>query len=140
MRNIIFLFIGLLFLNCEKEAIVEEIIMEDTPCYDHDLVCKGYYEVELWFNDDDVPDNVIIAHDGFKAPLGQVMKFEAIDIPGWRFVGWRKLPNSYCEYKPLVDGDNPRIAYAYMHEKYMGNCNIGPLDIRLYSHYIKVLD
>mgnify|MGYP000321343083 CR=1 FL=1 len=141
MRNILLLSLFVIFAtSCVKEEIVilerEDIEIECNGV----PYCTGYYDVEIWFNNDDVPDNVIIAHNGHRADLGKVMSFEATDIPGWKFVGWYKFPNSYCEYQPLVDEGNPRIAYTYMHRKYMGNCNIGPQNIRLYAHYIQTLD
>jgi len=140
MKKIIFFLTALLSVSCEQEEIfiLEEEVYE-VECHG-DPRCTGYYDVDLWFNEDGVPKEAIIAHDGFRADLGEMMTFEATDVPGWKFIGFRKLPNSYCEWSPLVDEDNPRITYTYMHEKYMGNCNIGPRNIRLYAEYIKVFN
>lgn len=140
MKKVIFLLTILLSVSCEQEEIfIPEEEVYEVECHG-DPRCTGYYEVELRFNKDDVPTSLINAKDGFKADLGSLLTFEAMDAPGWKFVGWRKLPNSYCAYSPIVDEDNKRIAYTYMHEKYMGNCNIGPRNIKLYAEYIKTLN
>ena len=98
MKKVIFLFLSLLLFNCAKEdeLTYHELVQlamankpEVDPCFGQ-LKCLGYYEVELWFNLEGVPKEAIIAHDGFKADLGKIMTFEATDVPGWRFVGFRK--------------------------------------------------
>lgn len=140
MRKFIFLLIVLLSVSCQQEEVFtpEEVVYE-VECHG-DPICTGYYQVELRFNKEDVPSSLVIAKDGFRADLGSLLTFEATDAPGWKFVGWKRLPNSYCAYSPIVDEDNNRVAYTYMHEKYMGNCNIGPQNIKLYAEYIKTLD
>jgi hypothetical protein len=145
MKNLLLLSLLVTFItSCEKDdhdmshyALWDE--ETEVNCHGEPL-CLGYYEVSFRFNKEGAPDNLIIAHNGTRANLGELMKFEAVDVPGWKFITWRKMPNQYCEYSPLIDDEDPRIAYTFMHEKYMGNCNIGPQNIRLYAEYIQTLD
>ena len=140
MKKFIFILTVLLSVSCQKEEIFEEeIVVEEINC-NGNVRCLGVYNVEIWYDHDDNPKNLIVAKDGYSAKLGELLTFQGTSVPGWKFIGWRKMTNSYCEYSPLVDEDDPTIAYVYMHEKYMGNCNIGPMNVRIVAEYIKTLD
>jgi len=141
MKKLIFILTILLSVSCEKE---EEYIGAYNPmageCYEDDVICSGVYKVKIVYNYDDIPDELIIAEKGYSAKLGELLSFKGTSAPGYKFIGWRKVRNSYCSYSPLVDEDDPTVAYVYMHRNYMGNCNIGPFNVKIVAEYIKTLD
>jgi len=133
MKNTIYGLTILLFFSCETDFIT----FKDT------VLGKGIYTVEILTNIDmgeAEVDDYIIAQDGYSAKLGTTLVYEAIDVPGRKFVGWSRLPNCYGCYIPLVDDENPNITYVYMHEKYRGNNNTGPENVVIAANYIKTLE
>ena len=140
MRKYILLVTALLSVSCVKDEIAIEPEMSDgLECYGN-VACLGVYNVEIVYSHDDVPEGLIIAEDGYSAELGDPLSFRGTSAPGFKFIGWRKVRNSYCAYSPIVDQDDPTLAYVYMHEKYMGNCNLGPFNVKIVAEFIKTLD
>jgi len=140
MKKFIFIITVLLSVSCEKEEEYMGAYIPITGCYEDDVICSGVYNVTIVFNHDDVPGGLIVAEKGYSAELGELLSFKGTSVPGYKFIGWRKMRNSYCAYSPLVDEDDPSIAYVYMHRNYMGNCNIGPFNVKIVAEYIKTLD
>jgi len=140
MKKAIYVLTILLFFSCDW--LDEEDDCSKTNARDA-IWCLGVYTVEIWTNIDmgevEVED-YIIAKDGYSAKLGTTLTFEAIDIPGRKFIGWSRQYACYGCYQPLVDDENPNIAFVYMHEKYQGNNNFGPENVEILANYIKTLE
>ena len=78
--------------------------------------------------------------EGTSYEIGTLREIKANDGPGLRFLGWRKGPG-YCDYQPLVDPDDPRVAFIFKGDNYMGNCNAGNYhDVKITAEYIRVFD
>ena len=134
MKNTIYGLTILLFFSCETDDCSK------TNARDA-IWCLGVYTVDIWTNIDmSEAEDFIIAKDGYSAKLGTTLTFEAIDVPGWKFVGWSKRKKCYGCYIPLIDDENPNITYVYMHEKYQGNNNFGPENVSIDVNYIKTLE
>ncbi len=141
MKKIIYLLTILLLGSCGKEELFIEEVSQEKECRGiNEIHCLGIYNVEILSNYDDFPKDLIIAEDGYSADLGTVLTFKGTDKPGWRFLGWRKIKDSYCAYTPLVESDTPNIAHVYMHKNYTGNCNIGPINVKIVAEFVKTLD
>ena len=131
MKNTIYGLTILLFFSCETDFVT----------YGDTVRGKGIYTVDIYTTIDmSEAEDFIIAKDGYTAKLGTTLTFEAIDIPGWKFISWSKRKECYGCYQPLIDDENSNIAYVYMHEKYHGNSNIGPENVQIVANYIKTLE
>ena len=140
MKKAIYVLTILLFFSCETDFV----------SYGDTVLGKGIYTVDIWFNETveiwynenpvELPEGLIIAEDGYSAKLGTTLAFEALSVPGLKFIGWSKRKACYGCYQPLIDDENPNIAYVYMHEKYHGNSNIGPENVQIVANYIKTLE
>ena len=146
----------------------EEVVSELEACKRNGLnftYCTGRYQVQVRFGVSgnlNIPSDAIVAKsadilsgattecssstqypiDGskpcFEAKVGTVISLEARDLPGWRFVGWKRLKSSYCHDAPIVDQDEPRKAYLYMHEDFMGRCNRGMKNFVVVADYVEI--
>ena len=147
MKKAIYVLTILLFFSCDW--LDEEDDCSKTNARDA-VWCLGVYTVDIWFNETveiwynenpvELPEGLIIAEDGYSAKLGTTLAFEALSVPGLKFIGWSKRKACYGCYQPLIDDENPNIAYVYMHEKYHGNSNIGPENVQIVANYIKTLE
>ena len=141
MKKALYILTILLLGSCAKEELFIEEISQENKCRGiSEIHCLGVYSVEILSNYDDFPKDLIVAKDGYSAELGTTISFEGTNKPGWKFLGWRKIMDSYCAYNPLVESDTPNIAYVYMHKNYTGNCNIGPINVKIVAEFVKTLD
>ena len=137
MKKAIYVLTILLFFSCDWLDDCSNTNARDA------VWCLGVYTVDIWFNETveiwynenpvELPEGLIIAEDGYSAKLGTTLAFEAIDVPGLKFIGWSKRKACYSCYQPLIDDENPNITYVYMHEKYRG----GPQNVQIVANYIK---
>jgi len=120
MKNFILLITGLIFAtSCTND-------LED-----------DYFDVKLAY-ETVVSEDAIVAYDGWSGKYGQILTFEALDVEGYTFVGWKK-PQNYCMTYPIVDSENPRILYVDNPEGNGGNCNASYLNfIIIYPAYVRV--
>jgi len=120
MRNYILILAIALFASCEKNYLEDD-----------------YFSVVLAL-ETSVEEDAILAYDGWQGTYGRVMTFEALDVEGYSFVGWKKAPAAYCQATPLIDSDNPRILYVDNPIDFIGNCNTGGLEkVVIYPAYVR---
>ena len=99
--------------------------------------------VNAWYEgNEDFPFDVydyIEAPQGWEALWGETLTFIATDPPGWKFVNWN-TPSwyGYCEPKPLVHPDNPRMQVIYNDFYRMQPCNMPLRNINITPNFIKL--
>ena len=125
-----------------KKLLLSLIVIFLTSCSTDHIGQDPVIPIIIWLPDADTADAIdLIDFNGSEDyKIGTLREIVANDGPGLRFLGWRKGP-SYCDHQPIIDEEDPRKAYIFIGEDYMGNCNAPTTPwVRIEPMYIRVFN